>query len=487
MPESFSIYMSLSDGVSLEELEPDQLIVDVPANSHLPRLALNQLTPGLRRAMRKLSEGDVSRASLAGLVALADGMQGIGKLDFILGKLDQSALLTHRLHFAGEAQVSIHPYSKLFNNNPKIIDAKQTYVVSRFACFRSELGKQILESPRGHAEVRLPGRTAQICFLELSAAKTASELADAVDGLDTECAHELMTILANAAIIVEADGDRSSEEWENPTLAAWSFHDMFFHTRSRLGRHAEPYGGTYPFKDQFELLPAIKPPMSKERVALFIPDFDAIIQADRSFTQVMEERASLREKGSSALTFEQLGEFLYRSARVKKHLVDDGVSFRPSPSGGAIHSLEIYPLIDNCEGVDPGLYHYNPFEHALYKVTKPIDSTNALADLAGVTGVINGRPQVLLIFASRFQRVQLKYQSVTYGVILKDVGALYQTMYLVATAMGLAPSALGGGHADLFTQATGLDYFAESSVGEFILNTRSNKDKPVQGLMPTKR
>ena len=56
-----------------------------------------------------------------------------------------------------------------------------------------------------------------------------------------------------------------------------------------------------------------------------------------------------------------------------------------------------------------------------------------------------------------------------YSVILKNVGALYQTMYLVATAMGLAPCGLGGGHSDLFAAAAGLDYLAETSVGEFIL------------------
>src|SRR5215470_14686816 len=52
---------------------------------------------------------------------------------------------------------------------------------------------------------------------------------------------------------------------------------------------------------------------------------------------------------------------------------------------------------------------------------------------------------------------------------LKHVGVLYQTMYLTATAMGLAPCAVGGGNADLFAKATGLDPYSEASVGEFLL------------------
>ena len=37
--------------------------------------------------------------------------------------------------------------------------------------------------------------------------------------------------------------------------------------------------------------------------------------------------------------------------------------------------------------------------------------------------------------------------------------------------MGLAPCALGGGNADLFATAAGLDYLEEGSVGEFALGT----------------
>ena len=59
-----------------------------------------------------------------------------------------------------------------------------------------------------------------------------------------------------------------------------------------------------------------------------------------------------------------------------------------------------------------------------------------------------------------------------YAVTLKNAGALYQQMYLVATAMNLAPCGLGGGDSDLFAEAAGLDYYAETSVGEFLLSSR---------------
>ena len=75
------------------------------------------------------------------------------------------------------------------------------------------------------------------------------------------------------------------------------------------------------------------------------------------------------------------------------------------------------------------------------------------------------RPQVLIIIAARFQRLSWKYESMAYNIILKNVGVLYQTMYL-------APCALGGGDSDLFARAAGLDYYAETSVGEFLLGSK---------------
>jgi SagB-type dehydrogenase family enzyme len=94
-----------------------------------------------------------------------------------------------------------------------------------------------------------------------------------------------------------------------------------------------------------------------------------------------------------------------------------------------------------------------------------------LLHIAWITADKKSKPQVYFAITARFQRVQWKYESMVYALILKHVGVLYQTMYLVATAMGLAPCALGGGNSDLFALAAGLDYYAETTVGEFVLGT----------------
>jgi oxazoline/thiazoline dehydrogenase len=119
------------------------------------------------------------------------------------------------------------------------------------------------------------------------------------------------------------------------------------------------------------------------------------------------------------------------------------------------------------------VYRYDPYEHGLAPMAEKGRLVDQLLDLAWRTADSRSRPQVYFAVTAQFQRLQWKYESMVYSVVLKDVGALYQTMYLVATAMGLAPCALGGGSSDVFNQVTGIDYYAESQVGEFLLGTRA--------------
>ena len=54
-----------------------------------------------------------------------------------------------------------------------------------------------------------------------------------------------------------------------------------------------------------------------------------------------------------------------------------------------------------------------------------------------------------------------------YALMLKQVGILHQTIYLVATAMRLSLCTLEGGNFD-FIKAVGCDYYVETSVEEFV-------------------
>ena len=63
-----------------------------------------------------------------------------------------------------------------------------------------------------------------------------------------------------------------------------------------------------------------------------------------------------------------------------------------------------------------------------------------------------------------------------YALLLKDLGVILQSLYLVATSMGLAGCAQGGGDSLLFSNLIGCDDLVESSIGEFALGSRYPKE-----------
>jgi SagB-type dehydrogenase family enzyme len=114
---------------------------------------------------------------------------------------------------------------------------------------------------------------------------------------------------------------------------------------------------------------------------------------------------------------------------------------RPYPSGGALYELECYVVVQRCDGADPGLYHYDPGEHALELVRLGSAQVDALAAREAMgAGVRADQIQLLLLITARMHRIAWKYASLAYALVLKHVGVLIDTMYLAATAMELAPS-----------------------------------------------
>jgi SagB-type dehydrogenase family enzyme len=147
---------------------------------------------------------------------------------------------------------------------------------------------------------------------------------------------------------------------------------------------------------------------------------------------------------------------------------------RPYPSAGGCHELELYPIVGSCDGITPGSYHYVTDKHQLERMCGLSPDAVALITQARKATGMEADPQILIIVSARFRRVSWKYESIAYSLILKHVGILYQTMYLVATAMDLAPCALGGGDSIAFSRLANTDPYDEGSVGEFIIGSKEN-------------
>ncbi|RPJ03110.1 MAG: SagB/ThcOx family dehydrogenase [Chloroflexi bacterium] len=467
-----TLRLSLRPGISLHE-QADQLTLEAPLVSPPSTSAtFKKLSPTLMSVVKQLLDGPSSEQDLAAQVLTADGFPGLAKFNIIVSQMAGRAMLCHTVWADDAPLFTIVPIAIFYRFEPDKLKPDGRYVLSRFTLCRRDNGTMILESPLGYASVRLHSQQAMNILSMLAEPRKAHDMAEVL-GSDSLPNH-VLTVLLNAQMLTEVMDDGTTAEDHDRALAQWEIHDLYFHSRSRMGRHNNPFGKAYAFEGEIEPQPAIKPAMSDEIIRLYKPDLEALKESDVPFTQVLENRRSIRSYGDKPISDQQLGEFLYRAARVQICYDDrrGGVTFRPYPGGGALHALEIYPVIDRCENIASGLYHYNPLDHHLCKVSERNWHVESLLEMGWQMIAELDHPQVLLVIAARFQRVQWKYASIAYATILKDLGGLYQTMYLVGEAMGLAPCALGGGHSDLFARAAKLNYFAETCVGGFVLGTR---------------
>lgn len=471
--------LSLRKDIALIERADGQMVLQGAQIN----FAFNPLPSGVLVALKVLCTEGATEPELGQLVLQNEGTAVLPYFYLCMHQLNRLKVLCRTILSDESPLATLMPLSFNYQYQASEVEPETTYVLSRFAYCRQDNHQVILESPLAAAQLVLHSWQALALWSEMKVPRNSYELAATIPSIGIATIQEYLGLLLNVQAITESEST-SNPESINPALAQWEFHDLLFHSRSRMGRHTNPYGGTYRFVDKFDSLPAVKPVCGKEVIPLFQPDLQQLTITDPPFTAVLEGRRSLRQQGDPPLTADQLGEFLFRTARVKA-LFQDGqqeLSSRPYPSGGAIYELEIYAIIAHCSGIPFGLYHYCPRTHFLNSISDCTPSVDKLLEATWYSTGKQCHPQVLFVITARFPRVSWKYHSMAYALVLKHVGVLYQTMYLVGTAMGLAPCALGGGDSDLFTQVAGLDYYAETSVGEFILGSRAanNSEVPVE-------
>jgi SagB-type dehydrogenase family enzyme len=442
----------------LLRLRRDAVLEDGPLlrEGHV-QMPLGAVGPGLQAVLELLAAGGADEDGLADAAVAAEEEQALMRLQLLLRRLETAGWL-ERVLVDGDGS-PVATLTPIGHDITPVLHplGRGPWQLSRFAHARADEGALVVETPK--ASLRITAHSPRV--VETFAALAAPAPTETLDA-------EVLRLFVRAGLAVAPD------EEDDRSLAQWAFADLLFHARSRIGRHLGDYGGSYRLEGRFDPLPALKPP-SGSAVKLPTPDLVALGRTDQPFSLILEARRSIRvHDDERPLTAVQLGEFLYRVARIRS-VYDDGreeVESRPYPAGGALHELELYPLVHHVDGLAQGFYRYDGQAHALEPVAEPGPRTTLLLEYARRTGVMETNPQLVLVVSARFGRMMWKYESMAYAAILKHVGVLYQTMYLVATAMGLAPCGLGGGNADAFAAAAGTSYYEESSVGEFLLGSK---------------
>ena len=410
----------------------------------------------------------------------SDGGPVEKEIDLLVRRLARRGLLEYRLGHTrdGKDQVVIEPQGPdYWPQAPKLGDS-ETVVLSRFAYLRRRGGEMVLELPRAAALFRIcdPKIAAALVVLSTPQQLKKFRRQDGFPGV------ELLALLVDCQILFKLDaagGDGLRATEGDANLVLWDFHDLLFHTHSTAGRQANPLGGVYPYAGLIPPPPAVRPRWPGKKIDLRALPAEPS-PAISPVATLLRERHSTRDfDDRQPITLAELSQFLDGTARVqskwKSRIDPDGggpvvaYTARPYPSAGSAYELELYLAVANCAGLERGFYHYDADRHALVPISGPthqLDAQLAAAEFAMDAPAI---PQILITIAARFDRISWKYSSIAYALILKDVGVLIQTLYLMATDMGLGGCAIGSIDIDLFAKMTGIEFHVEGPVGQFAL------------------
>ena len=385
---------------------------------------------------------------------------------------------------SGQPLLSVVPLTMRSRFYPVPLAPGAPFRLSVYACLRADGREYSIESPLSLHRVVLHRTAAMRLIAPLASPITPAAFTAALS-LAEPAAARVLEYLAAAGMVVGAQGAGNTSVFAedlDTAVVGWSPVEMMFHVRSTLGRHDHNFGVTYPAGTTRPIEPVVKPQASRH-IPLHTPRWEDLRLSDPPVVVAMEVRRSARRYAGSPITAAQLGDLLYRTARVRSLITaapggqdppdvparGTPYSNRPYPSGGACYELELYLTVSSCTGLANGVYHYDPLGHRLEPVSADRAAADELLSAACMTAALDSPAQVLISMTARFRRLSWRYEGLAYRLVLMHVGVLMQNLYIACAAMGLAPCALDAVDIDVAARAFGADWRTEPCVGQFLV------------------
>lgn len=202
-------------------------------------------------------------------------------------------------------------------------------------------------------------------------------------------------------------------------------------------------------------LPPLQTPLPESARLIDLPAGNAFDPGLLDFKSLVENRETLRKYTDSPLSLEELAYLLWGTQGVKS-VTEKPVSKRTVPSAGSRHAFETYLLINNVEGLEPGLYRYLALEHKLAKLEAPEDINTILTEACLKQPHVKNSA-VTFFWAAVPLRMTWRYCQRGYRYMYLDAGHVCQNLYLLAESIRCGVCAIAAYDDDLVNHALGLD------------------------------
>lgn len=167
-------------------------------------------------------------------------------------------------------------------------------------------------------------------------------------------------------------------------------------------------------------------------ILLPVPEFESTT----SLESALHDRRSVREFAELPLSLKEVGQVLWAAQGITNER-----GFRTAPSAGALYPLELYLLVGEVDGLEPGVYKYEPTTHALVWAIDG-DLRSDLQASALDQDPIGQAPAVIVI-AAAYERTTGKYGEQGIRYVHMEVGSAAQNIYLQAVSLDLGTVLIG--------------------------------------------
>jgi len=189
-----------------------------------------------------------------------------------------------------------------------------------------------------------------------------------------------------------------------------------------------------------------------------LPAIHIITKPDMTLWQAIDQRRSLRKYAETGISQEELSFLLWATQWVRDFRSNEKmeVAFRNVPSAGARHPFETYLLINNVEGIKPGLYYYHPIKHGLvcYKEGAEVAQDVLVGTFEQEMTV---KSAVTFIWVAIPYRASWRYGQRAYRYLYIDAGHVGQNLHLAAEAIGCGAVMIGAFYDEGMDALLGLD------------------------------
>ncbi len=182
-------------------------------------------------------------------------------------------------------------------------------------------------------------------------------------------------------------------------------------------------------------------------VRLSKPVYDGKVSVEMA----VKERRTIRDFQPKPLALDQLSQLFWSA----QGITDEKRGFRAAPSAGALYPLDLYAVVGEggVEGLEHGVYHYQPANHSVQLVRKG-DRRKEVAS-ASLWQMWVARAPVIFVITSEYERITRKYgkRGIRYAQI--EVGHVGQNIFLQSGALGLGAGIVGAFRDEALAKAIG--------------------------------